>query len=176
MSKPLSDWRDVRPWLPLRAPRQSKPPRRADEYVEVCRQFDVVRTARYQPKGKTTWCNVYVWDCTSALGCEVPHWYDANTLKPGVVGRATEMTANAMCEYLRAGAGGWRTVSRDGALESAALGEPTIVAWENYGGPGHVAMLLPGGLIAQAGAANLWLAPIEAGFGRGRLLEFFSHV
>lgn len=169
------DWLAKPPWLPVRAPRQSAPPRRVDDYVETCRQFDVTSTPRYQPRGKTTWCNVFVWDVTTALGCEIPHWYSVTTLRATRPGQGSEMLANDMVVWLRAEVDGWRKIQRAVALETAAKGEPTVVAWENYAGPGHVAMLLPGELIAQAGAANLWLAPIKTGFGEGRSLEFFSH-
>lgn len=176
MSDGDAAWLAKPPWKPVNAPRTCGPDaRRAQEYVDICAQFDVVHAWRYQPRSKTTFCNIYVWDCTRALGCEIPHWYEPKTGAATAVGNGKEMTANAMYDWLDEGQGGWRGVEDRVAVELAGMGFPVVAAWKNPEGIGHVAMVFGGGLIAQAGARNLWLAPLPQGFGKQKP-SFFTHV
>jgi hypothetical protein len=175
----------VQPWLPL-APRvRGKADQRSPErYLEVLRQFDVETNERYKPDSKDgkrrTWCNIFVWDSTSAMGCEVPHWYDEATGEATRVGRGREMTANGMYRWLESfgPAHGWRKVGEDEAQDNANQGKPTIAAWLNTGGIGHVAMVVPGNpgwtTIAQAGRLNLFGVPLGRGFGAAKP-DFWTH-
>jgi len=168
-------WVNRPQWVDLVAPMQTDAEsRKAQEYVDVCRQFEVEHAWRYLPRNGATYCNIYVTDCTSALGCKIPHWYDPDTGKPARFGMGAEMSANAMCDWLKAGHGEWQHMERRDAVARANLGFPAVATHRNPRGHGHVAMLLPGELIAQAGAACLFMVPIARGFGT---LEpvFYSH-
>ena len=174
MSDPV--WLDKEPWIPLRPLRSaSSKSRRSQDYVDVCAQFQVLTARRYRPRNGQTFCNIYAWDCTSALGCEIPHWYDQETGEKTAVGKGTEMSANAMFDWLSAERGDWRRRTEQDAYAGASLGFPTVAAWKNPdGGPGHVALVLSGKLCAAAGARNVWLAPLVRTFG-DKQPQFFMH-
>ncbi|MDR3278373.1 MAG: hypothetical protein LBT12_06325, partial [Oscillospiraceae bacterium] len=68
-------------------------------------QFDVENAERYRPhrNGSDTYCNIYVWDVTSALGAEIPHYVDSQTGAPRTypdIQGATEQGAIAMERWL----------------------------------------------------------------------------
>lgn len=166
--------RDER-WLPLDAPIRSRPGSRdPSTYFRIAQQFRVTEMPRYMAVPGKTWCNIYAWDVTRAMGAEIPHWYDPATGNPMPVGKGSEMRANDMVSYLEQMRGGWQQVPSELARSRAAAGYPTVIVWRNPDGPGHIAMLLPDGTIAQAGASNLWRGSITAGFGY-RPLKFFTH-
>lgn len=167
------------PWIPLKPAVISKPGERAlKDYLAVMRQFDVLTNPRYMAFHRITYCNIFVWDCTSALGCEIPHWYnDAGETTP--VGKGHEMTANKMFDWLKAygPAHGWMECQDFEAQAWAAQAFPTIAIYQNPHGIGHVAMVMAEGEnlhIAQAGASNLWNAPLARGFGKLPVV-FFTH-
>ena len=56
--------------------------RNPDAYSEVMESLDVGNTDRYRISNNNTWCNIYVWDVTTAMGCEIPHYYDKITGEP----------------------------------------------------------------------------------------------
>lgn len=171
-----ADWIRHEQWLPLDAPVRSRPGSRdRDTYFRVAQQFRVTEMPRYKANATQTWCNIYAWDVTRAMGAEIPHWYDPATGNSMPVGKGAEMRANDMVTYLEQGRGGWQQVPSEVARSRAAGGYPTVIVWSNPSGPGHIAMLLPDGTIAQAGASNLWRSSITAGFGY-RPLKFFTHV
>lgn len=95
--------------------------------------------------------------------------------------RLVEQNANDMgAWFLTSGPRfGWTEVDSGSAGAFAAHGMPVAVSHVAPGGIGHVALLLPPvGVqhrIAQAGAHNLFDAPLEAGFGR-LPVKFFSHA
>lgn len=169
-------WLDKPQWVEILAPfRTDASARKAQEYVDVCRQFDVEHAWRYLPRKPKTFCNIYVSDCTAALGCGIPHWYNPETGKKMVVGGGSEMSANGMHDWLSAGHDGWRQMTREDAKARADLGFPTVAAWKNpTGASGHVAMLLPGFLIAQAGSVNRFMVPVPMGFGTLKP-DYFTH-
>lgn len=158
--------------------------RNPDVLEAVVQQFDVVHAARYQGSGSTTWCNIFLWDVTRALGCEVPHWVDAS-LNPAPMGPPNrELSANAVCDWLEVQGArfGWMKVDGDLAQEAASKGEPVVIAWKNpSGGSGHVAIAVPDPsdlcelLSAQAGAVNFVGKPYTAGFG-ARPVSFYCHA
>jgi hypothetical protein len=163
-------------WRPIKAPLQGSPSARSAQMLEdVLAQFDVTQAARYAPTERDTWCNIFVWDATSALGCEIPHWYESATGKSVPMGKGAEMSANGMCDWLENKRNGWMPASRADAVARAGFGFPVVLAWRNPGkGASHVAMMLPDGSIAQAGRKCLWRAPISAGFGR-YVPAYFTH-
>lgn len=46
-----------------------------EKYRQIVLQFQVDRTERYQSQGDDTRQNIYIWDVTKALGCELPYYY-----------------------------------------------------------------------------------------------------
>lgn len=155
-------WLKAQQWIPLNPPLRGTPGNRSPgQYVAVAKQFDVANATRYQPPPKpstATWCNIFVWDVTRAMGVEIPHFWT------GAENRA-EMRANDIYRWLDMGTDGWRKTDPTSARSAAAQGIPVVLAWPNPGGTGHVAMLLPDGTIAQAGRTNLFGAPVGSGFG-----------
>jgi hypothetical protein len=151
-------------------------------------QFGVETHPRYQPLRnpatgalRQTWCNVYLWDVTRALDCEIPHWIDHDG-EPCEMGQGTETTANAVCDWLQTLGPqfGWVLTDHAGAVDYANQGMPAVVVWKNpTGASGHVAVVLPSpnpGVIlsAQAGATNFVGKPYQNGFG-DREVTFYRH-
>lgn len=103
--------------------------RRAEAYREVMDALDVENNPRYDNTKGPTYCNIYVWDVTYAMGCEIPHW---------VNGR--ELNANEANEWLaKEGAShGWHEIDEATALQMANEGKPTVACSD-----GHIAMVSP---------------------------------
>lgn len=172
-------------WVPAVAAVKSLPgARRPDLYVEVCKQFGVTTHPRYQPKATrdpktgrvkiSTYCNIFVWDVTRAMGVEIPHWVDFTTKsKPVGVGKGDELDANEVFDWLvkHGPSSSWYPANASAAGMLARAGRPVVAAWRNpSGASGHIAMVLPGLppdhlVIAQAGAKCLFNEPITKGFG-----------
>ncbi len=178
-SIPPEQWR---PCVPLLC---SSPDRRDPELlVQVAQQFDVERSPRYQPSAGRTWCNIFLWDVTSALGAEVPHWVDllGKPVSPGPLAR--ELSANATVGWLEQDgpAHGWTECDEAGARQAAREGRPAVAVWANPvpSHSGHVAVVLPdadpydAAQIAQAGAVNFCGGPLYRGFGSIKP-RFFQH-
>jgi hypothetical protein len=147
-----------------------------DRYSHVIDQFQVDSHPRYRPQGKSTFCKTFVWDVTSAMGCEIPHWIDAQA-QPAAMGKGAETTANVVLNLLALGAWGWR-VSDDPAADATA-GRPTVAGWYNPAGIGHVAMVRPFCeparlIVAQAGRVNSSRMSLRTAFG-DRPLVFYAH-
>lgn len=161
-------WLDVPPWLPVDAPLKGNEDERSAALLhDIAAQFDVVNAARYQPKDGRTWCKTLLWDVLSALSCgEVAaHWVDRSGV-PCPPGKGFETRANDVVMRLTRRLYSWRSATADEAFANADSGRPSVVGWYNLnGGPGHVALVLPGRGIAQAGRVNLFGAPVSAGFG-----------
>jgi len=162
----------MNPWEPITPVWScgSLPARSPTTYRQVVEMLDVARNARYQPKPGATFCNIFLWDATKANGCEIPHW---------VYGH--EHSANDVCDWLRheGPANGWTSVDSGHARVRANAGFPTVAAWKNPSGPGHVAVVLPSPddgptRIAQAGRHNFFDEPITHGFGDLQPL-FYTH-
>lgn len=161
--------------------------RRWSRYQAVIDQFEVEHNPRYtadhQGKGET-YCNIFLWDVTKAMSCEVPHWIDAEG-EPTGVGRGKELNANAVFDWL-AGEGfdhGWKRCTATEAVTGPLNGFPTIVVWKNPLGIGHIAVCVPTKTedkgssipyIAQAGKTNFSYGLITKGFG-DRSLTFYIH-
>ncbi len=137
---------------------------------EVLDQFNVETSARYTPyRNGATYCNIFVWDATNALGCEVPHYVDSVTGEPRYypnVSGAYELDANGVHDWLvnKGAQYGWREVTAEEAQAFANEGYPVVAARKKSGGIGHVQMVCPsldgaydparGPAITQAGSRN----------------------
>ncbi len=191
--------------IPYEAWKPSNPPltntaenRNANEYAKVINQFDVENNGRYkvnkQGKGDT-YCNIFVWDVTKAMGAEIPHYYKKTTGEPvsyenRKAENASEMTANAMMDWmLKDGEKyGWKQVSAAQAQMYANQGRPAVTVWKNENGKhGHVQVVRPsetpydadkGVKIAQAG--RLLYNETYSGkiYGKNTLknVKYFVHV
>ncbi len=166
------------PWYEITPFKTNDPGQRsAEAYNEVLADLDVENRARYQP-GKDTYCNIYVWDATKAMGCEIPHYYDPNT-GAGLSrdycikhkGSYLEMSASRMTKWLQTfGAqNGWIECDAATAQKMANAGMPTVAAATTTG---HVAMVVPQNegetavMISQAGGRNFNHGTIDSGFGK----------
>jgi hypothetical protein len=176
----------IAPWQPVSAPICGGPgDRRPDLLTRIIQQFKVAVNLRHLPKEGNTYCNIFVWDVTKALGAEIPHWVRDNG-EPCPVGRGRELDANAVVLWLREHGPdyGWHPANTEGALTAANQGKPTVAVWLNEGGIGHVAMVRPGqpdpekGVpIAQAGAVNFDDGYLVDGFGTeaAGAVEYYVH-
>jgi hypothetical protein len=152
-------------WVPATpAVVNSSSNRSPENYNEVVRQFDVASATRYAPgRNGHTYCNIFVWDVTRALGCEVPHYIDpasgAPMEYPDTAG-ANELNALSMGRWL-ASTGqryGWREVTPEQAQLQANLGHPAVAVSSSVS---HISMVVPsetpynpalGVAVAQAGS------------------------
>lgn len=144
--------------------------RSASLYESVIAQFKVETNARYAVnKGGTgdTYCNIFMWDVTRAMGAEIPHYVDAQTLEaryyPDVSG-ARELNANGIYDWLSkmGGSYGWKKVTAEEAQALANKGSPVVTAWKNTSGHGHVQVVCP----SKSGTYNEKLGVTVAQAGR----------
>ena len=139
--------------------------RSAERYNSVIRQFMVESAERYRPfRDGYTYCNIYMWDVTRAMGAEIPLYTDALTGEaryyPDTSG-TTSMTAVRMDAWLKNhGADyGWRKVDAQTAQMHANEGKPAVTT---AGTIDHVQVVCPsrngqydpvrGVTVAQAGS------------------------
>ena len=140
----------------------------AKNYMETINWFNVSDSARYQSDGTGSYCNIFLWDVTRALGVEIPHYVngietDANWVYLWLTGEGQDSGAPSW-EWGRASDLGWFEVTAEEAQENANQGFPTVatMADPDAYSHGHVAVVIPGKLlvvnttsyplIAQAGA------------------------
>jgi hypothetical protein len=158
--------------------------RSRDALLTVVAQFEVATAPRYRPEAAgdaaRTWCNIFAWDVTRALGAEVPHWVD-DAGRAAPAGRGRELSANATMRWLEThGADhGWQEAGGAAAERAVAAGRPVLAVWLNPDGHGHIAVVVPapgesGVHIAQAGRVCFDSAPLADGFG-DRPVRFFVH-
>ena len=163
--------------------------RSADVYNQIINQFDVEGNDRYlnnkQGKGDT-YCNIYMWDVTSAMGAEIPHYVNEAGEPVAYENRREEnahaLNANAIFNWLANNGEtyGWRKVSPEEAQMHANAGHPAVTAWRNPQGHGHVQVVCPsadgayneetGVTVSQAGSKRLQYAVITDVF-KGSALE-----
>ncbi|MDR1117342.1 MAG: hypothetical protein LBL09_03740 [Oscillospiraceae bacterium] len=162
---------------------------------QVISQFEVETAERYLPyrRGNDTYCNIYVWDVTSALGCEIPHYADKGTggarTYPDTKG-AYELDANGVCDWLasRGRENGWREVSAGEAQAYANSGKPAVTAWKNPSGKaGHVQIVCPsndmsydklrGVTVSQAGRENYRYTYLSSAFSQSQrgAVKYYVH-
>ncbi len=173
-------WEEVTPSLIITLDKRSP-----ENYIAAAKQFEVETNPRYvrghanPGVGKETYCNIYLWDVTKAMSCEVAHWVDPATGVEVPMGKGVELSANGVCDWFTTHAMefGWMQCGKQKATLRASLGLPTVVLWKNTGGIGHVAMVLPGldfVHIAQAGASNFFDGNLTKSFGNLPVI-FFTH-
>lgn len=156
-------------------------------YVAAAKQFEVETNPRYvrghdgnPANGQETYCNIFLWDVTKAMSCEVAHWVDPATGVEVPRGKGVELSANGVCDWFTVHAlkFGWMQCGKRQAMERASKGLPSVVIWKNPGKIGHVAIILPGTdfcHIAQAGGTNFFDQSLEKGFGAIPDLLFYTH-
>lgn len=155
-------------------------------YAQVIDQFAVGHNPRHLPAQGNTFCNIFMWDVTRAMGVEIPHWVDASdSIAVPFSDGAREITINSGVDWLQkhAAAQGWKTADPQAAQDSANAGKPAVVVWKNPipGGHGHTAVIRPGTItakgpcIAQAGSMNFNLGQLKDGFGSKANVKYYIH-
>ncbi len=150
-------------WLVANAPLTNHiGERSAQTYRAVLDQFNVEGNERYKVNKNgigDTYCNIYVWDASRAMGAEIPHYVDAAGV-PRETGGAgiKELDANAVNDWLNTHGAtyGWRKATPEEAQAYANQGMPAVTSWKNPSGHGHLQMVSPsenGGYDAQKGVA-----------------------
>lgn len=155
-------------------------------YSQLINQFAVGNNPRYLPNNGNTYCNIFAWDVSRAMGAEIPHWIDSagNIMAPHAP-NASEITINGGVNWMRnhgVTQFGFRSCTPQQAQDAANQGKLAVVMWKNTGsGHGHVAVVRPGTLtsggpeIAQAGRHNFNDGHVSLGFGQLGPLEYFCH-
>lgn len=169
--------------------------RSAALYRQVIDQFDVENNERYEvnKKGRgDTYCNIYLWDVTSAMGAEIPHYVDAQTGAPRTypdVEGARQLSANSIYNWLHQQGGdyGWFEVTPEQAQTLANNGNPVVTAWKNTSGHGHVQVVCPskdglydeerGVTVTQAGRILSSYTPITSIYNKSlSKVSYFAHA
>lgn len=177
-SIPDTPWTEINPYKT-----NAEGQRSASAYNEVLADLDVANRYRYQPRNGNTYCNIYVWDATKAMGCEIPHFYDPNTgmeTASRQAGTYLEMSASRMTNWLRdfGAQNGWIECDEATAIAMANKGMPTVAAATTTG---HVAMVTPqnegetGVMISQAGGRNFEHGSLQSGFGSHQV-KYYYHA
>jgi len=138
--------------------------RSADVYRMIVDQFDVENAERYRPgRSGNTYCNIFVWDVTRAMGAEIPYYTDPKTGAPleyPDTKGAKYMMARDMDKWLEKYGPeyGWHQVDAEAAQMHANQGRPVVTSATHTS---HVQMVVPskdgtydpvrGVAIAQAG-------------------------
>jgi hypothetical protein len=161
--------------------------RSAAAYDDILNQFAVGVNPRYAHRNGATFCNIFVWDVTRAMGAEVPHWVDPQG-NPTPHLHGNELSANGVAAWLRAHGArfGWGRVPLADGIDRANRGCPVVLSWNNPRGIGHVAMVRPGApdpqsgaWMAQAGAKNqnyIRMFVPDGVFGRAAPVEIWTHA
>lgn len=183
-------------WKEATAGLTSVPGRRnASLYAAVMNQFNVENHQRYainKMGNNDTYCNIYAWDVTKAMGAEIPHYVDSNNQPTTSSAKgARAVNANGMNNWLNSSAGkanGWRKVSAQEAQMLANQGYPAVASWKNPSGHGHISMVAPskdgrydssrGVAISQAGADLIQYGYISQVYKKSALknVEYFVHA
>lgn len=135
----------------------------------VIDELDVENAARYARKGPQTFCNIFVSDVCDAMGFAPSHWVNPDTGEQAGFGEGIELNANGMCSWFKqfGAKHGWIEADRITAMDAAARGHLVVLGWDSKTNkPGHIAVLLPEGTIAQAGRTNFVGKTISEGFGK----------
>lgn len=180
--------KDPRAWVEVVPDLINTPDKRsAQNYLDTVRQFEVETNPRYvaghdnnPATGKETYCNIFLWDVSKAMSCEIPHWVDPATGVKVAMGKGKENSANGLCDWMTGHAleNGWMLCSEKQARVRASAGFPTVCCWKNVGGIGHVSAILPGMDFthsAQSGGTNFFDKNLRNGFGNISPLTFYTH-
>lgn len=174
----------ARPWQPLNAPLQSNADDRDPAlYRDVINQFAVETNPRYAQNQGNTYCNIFAWDVTKAMGAEIPHWVDSHGNPAGISSNNRELDANGAVNWIATHGqkAGWQAVTAEDAQAFANAGQPVVATWHNPGGIGHIGVVAPGEYspqqgphLAQAGAKNFNEGYVTDGFGN-RPVVYYVH-
>ena len=155
-------------------------------YEQLINQFAVGDNPRHLAGQGKTYCNIFVWDVTRAMGVEIPHWID-NAGKIAAPGspQAFEININGGVNWMKSHGvpqHAWRKVSPSEAQGAANQGLISVVMWKNpTGGHGHTGVIRPGSAtnkgpeLAQAGRHNFNWGHVTDGFGNLGPLEYYIH-
>ena len=187
-------------FLPVDAPIKGDSENRSTKtYDAVIDQFDVDENPRYTPRAigsssrhKATFCNIFVWDVTSAMGSPLPHWVDDNGNPGGGPGKGfRELNANASVGWLadHGSRFGWKEVDEVEAQDCANKGLPVVAGQRNVSGSstGHIAMVRPGTIrpgagpaVANVGAKNINKSHVANTFGgsqyRNKSVRYWANL
>ena len=157
---PTECWRPTIPVI-----KSNEEIRSPELYNAVISQFKVETAERYKPfRDGYTYCNIFMWDVTSAMGAEIPHYTDPETGEPRYypdVKGAKSMTAVEIDGWLKKYGPeyGWNEVDAETAQRYANEGKPAVTAG---GSIDHVQVVCPskngefdpirGVTVAQAGS------------------------
>lgn len=126
--------------------------RQANIYDQIINQFAVGNNPRYARDGNGTYCNIFVWDVTRAMSCEIPHWINSqgDTAQPHA-SHSNEININAGVDWmLHFGITqhGWQAPSAQTAQNHANLGKPAVAMYKNPSPThhGHTAIVRPGSI------------------------------
>ena len=162
---------------------------------KVIDQFHVQTNPRYAVNKKgygDTYCNIFVWDVTRAMGAEIPHYIDPQTKEPMYypdTSGARELTANGIYDWLaqKGGEYGWKEVTAEQAQQLANQGRPVVTAKKNPSGHGHVQVVCPsadgayssarGVTVAQAGSKLENYTSMASLYGTGSPpFKYYAHI
>jgi hypothetical protein len=151
---------------PVNAPVRGDPrARNRATYNKVIDQFAVEINPRYASYNGETYCNVFVWDVTRAMGAEIPHIVVENG-EPEFGCQSMWLGANGMNQWLNecGPRHSWHERSIEEIQSLANLGHPAVATI--YCEPvGHIGVVRPGEMLngptlAQAGTYNFNYAHI----------------
>lgn len=168
----MNAWQTTPPWTRIDLPKEA-----CVSLHAILLALDVEHAIRYKPTPSATHCNSFVSDVSRAAGQEIPHTIDTQTGDPVDPGtrNSRETRANDMVRWLSNPKRGWVQVPRGMAVDKAGEGYLVVVGWDSKSiQPGHIAVLLPEGTIAQAGAKNFVGRTVEQGFGNLPVKYFVS--
>jgi LysM domain len=160
--------------------------RQRNIYDQIINQFAVAHNPRYISTGGDTFCNIFSWDVTRAMGLEVqiPHWINASgEIRNPFTAGANEVNVNGTVSWIEhfGPAHGWTPTNAQGAQDAANEGRPAVAMRRNPAGHGHIAIVRPGSInsrgpaTAQAGRHNFNMGHLRDGFGDLPNIKFFMH-
>ena len=169
-------WLDTPVWVPIDIP-ASKLPQGEQKLRQALEELAVEKSPRYKARGGLTYCNVFATDVLRAMGAPPAHWVKPDGSE-APVGKGRELNANGIVRWMKTHGPKyhWTQADRQSATDAAARGHLVLVGWDSGSNkPGHVAIMLPEGTIAQAGKRNFVGETISQGFGN-LPVEFFVYM
>lgn len=128
---PAQQWKPIDPILT-----SSEGDRSRENYNAVIDQLWVEKNQRYTDRDNKTFCNIFMWDVTKAMGAEIPYYVNRQTgaaeeYRPGILADAYQQSAADYYRWMnRHGAEyGWKKVSAKEGQEAANRGEPAVALY-----------------------------------------------